>query len=161
MPIPLRAALPLAAIVAAPLYAQTSHGTVTTGSSVDSLQTALNAFLNATSSTPIHNWREGSAGKGKWDMIRRLSSAETVRRCYTRLNAPTVISNSGIAASDIARQYDIDWALIGTVTSNGSRVKFTAAHMTSDEYGEITFATPDEAETVRDTFVALRDKCKT
>ncbi len=160
---PLRAALLSAAIVAVPLHAQNTHGTTGTSSTqkdADSLQNALDAFLDSASSVQIHNWREGTAGKGKWDMVRRLSSAETVRHCYTRLNAPVVISSSGVAVADIAKAYDIDWALIGSVASNGSRVKFTAAHMTSDEYGEITFATPEEAETVRDSFTLLRDKCK-
>ncbi|MGN6820860.1 MAG: hypothetical protein ACTHJR_19560 [Sphingomonas sp.] len=158
-------ALLIAVIVAAPLSAQNRHGTTddapsAPSASIDSLQNALNAFLNAAQSVQLHNWRSGDAGKGKWDMVRRLSGAVTVRRCYTRLGAPTVLTNSGIAVGDIAKAYEIDWALIGAVSSNGSRVKFTAAHMTPDEYGELTLATPEEAQTVRDTFTLLRDRCR-
>lgn len=162
---PLRGAVALliAVAIATPIEAQNTHGgagTAPADTSVDSLQTALEAFLDSAKTAVIHNWREGTAGKGKWDMVRRLSSAARVRRCYTRLNTPVLVSNSGLSAGDIAKTYDIDWALIGTVASNGPRVKFTAAHMTSDEYGELTFGDPGEAQTVRDTFERLRDKCK-
>lgn len=162
---PLRgaAALLIAVAIATPVEAQNTHGgtgTAPANSSVDSLQTALEGLLDVDKTAVIHNWRVGTAGKGKWDMVRRLSSAQRVRRCYTRLNTPDLVSNSGIAAGDIAKAYDIDWSLIGTVVSNGPRVKFTAAHMTSDEYGELTFGDPGEAQMVRDAFEQIRDKCK-
>lgn len=105
----------------------------------------------------IHNRYRESGQDGHWSMVRRLTGASAVRRCYTRMGAAKIVSQVNANPVDY---YNIDWRDLVDVRRVGRTVFWRQSHMAALEVGWMELPDVDAASTIAQAMQYLSQQCK-
>ncbi|MFZ5747790.1 MAG: hypothetical protein ACOY45_09045 [Pseudomonadota bacterium] len=124
---------------------------------VEDLQGAMEGYFGRGYNITIRNWREPGGDTKGWSMLRKVTAATTIRRCFTRLETPTILEKRN---SDPVAYYGIDFAAVRNVQWDGDRtLMIVADHMKPGEHGALILDTAENAEMVEAVFLFMMEEC--
>ncbi|MEZ0244569.1 MAG: hypothetical protein ACAH11_14435 [Sphingomonas sp.] len=146
--------IPLAAAAifcAAPASAQPSQVTV------ENLQDAMNNHFGEGGDISLLTGKGEPGQAGAWSLRRRITGGSTPRRCWLRVEVPTVLENNGGTPTT---SFTVDWAEASDVQWDGDRnVRFRTRAMPEGEFAEFRVEDSREANMIEAVLKFLVREC--
>lgn len=124
---------------------------------VEQLQGAMNNHFGEGGDISLLTGRGEPGQPGAWSLRRRITAGSTPKRCWLRIETPTVLENQGGTPT---ASFTVNWAEASDVEWDGERnVRFRVLGMAEGEYAELRVEDSHEAKMVEAVVKFLVREC--